>query len=899
MMLHNTASRNAGAKHWIVSFVAFTTCLLVFHATQGNYRDISCKPPSDADAESPEVPKILRERSPHIPLRELERRFHIEYDSDNGTLCPVDRETLPPGWITDRECCLLYHMAKYLDPIYEQGPFRGRSTSCIAKGIKDSGLRKTFITVDIFPMGEKQVSLSVNNVHVHSTSAEQYEASHWPIHKQPGGLLTELLAGLSRSGALPYVNVVAGTTAPDLEYRFIFTDAAYKVDEIKANLPQWKSMLRYHRTTVFIFHDLNPWANAENSWQQEASANLIREAMDVIYEFGWDTMSIYIKCYGVARARTPRSPQPHALAPVHASSKKLPERITSLFMADENRNLKVTTLLSDTWIFHIPTRTWRCVSCSSSTNGGRKRPASRAWAGLVATSWGVKNWEEKGYGDAMRCTEDEADVEGLDEEAGGGESGTERFTAGIWPMSAILFGGSAFTKRFNDVSLFDLNNLQWTPLNCSEQRHLAQTEQKVQGPPHSSSTSDSTDPTQPHNPSNADIVQNTPSTPRPSAPNPPIVTDEPFARSSHAMVAVSLRGNRNDSRYFMFGGGYLVEEKLEFANDLWVLVPNRCGDDVGISVPPHHETSHHILVWKKCAFSTTAPPPMWGMTLTYVHNHLVLFGGRGSKKWYSDIWVLRIIDDETGDWINPFSHTEVEPGSHSELVPTASSPSVSSASTSVTSLRWRKVETVGHVKPCGRHGHTLTLIDEEKGYLLLFGGWGKRQPSSSPTNSTGIESTTPPSARMPIPAQTTPAPPSDDEEEDTKTSTKFNDCYRLHIDFTSYTAHWVPITLTGSSIPSPRCGHVAERVGGKVYVFFGRDDEQRLLSDGYVLNVGPERLRDICLSEVVEQVKSVDAGRKEEEEVFRELEGKYVLPFQIARLIEHCVHLDKRFGRVR
>ncbi|KAI9010697.1 hypothetical protein DFJ74DRAFT_685379 [Hyaloraphidium curvatum] len=233
---------------------------------------------------------------------------------------PADRPTvLSPahlyifvseGWLTWEECCILYHLARKTNgPIYEQGSFRGRSTCCIAQGVKDSKVKKTFITSDIFPIGAKSfatgkfpynsipyrwqyrpgkqkkplVDFMVDGTRAGSSTVEEYSKMLDKIYEQPGGLLAELVGGVARAGLSDYVYIIAGKTVPDLDYQLVWTDSAHGLREIAANMNNWQRFLREDRPTVFAFHDVA---------LDNESMRYVRTQMNVTYEFSMKTIFV-------------------------------------------------------------------------------------------------------------------------------------------------------------------------------------------------------------------------------------------------------------------------------------------------------------------------------------------------------------------------------------------------------------------------------------------------------------------------------------------------------------------------------------------------------------------------------------------------------------------------------
>lgn len=97
-----------------------------------------------------DFPLYLRATTRYIPLDSLRKSY---VPAELAFTDTVDMPTIPPGWLTARECSLLYYLAKFASgPVYEQGSWRGRATSCVARGIRDSGVTRLFISSDVFPI---------------------------------------------------------------------------------------------------------------------------------------------------------------------------------------------------------------------------------------------------------------------------------------------------------------------------------------------------------------------------------------------------------------------------------------------------------------------------------------------------------------------------------------------------------------------------------------------------------------------------------------------------------------------------------------------------------------------------------------------------------------------------
>ncbi|KAI9026797.1 hypothetical protein DFJ74DRAFT_661885 [Hyaloraphidium curvatum] len=101
--------------------------------------------PADADGFHPDFPHYLRETTAYYPLRAVAAEAPPAEHAFNDA---VDMEKIPPGWLTARECAALLHLARHSSgPVLEIGAWRGRATSCIARGIV-GGKRKLFVAVE-------------------------------------------------------------------------------------------------------------------------------------------------------------------------------------------------------------------------------------------------------------------------------------------------------------------------------------------------------------------------------------------------------------------------------------------------------------------------------------------------------------------------------------------------------------------------------------------------------------------------------------------------------------------------------------------------------------------------------------------------------------------------------
>ncbi|KAJ3039444.1 hypothetical protein HDV00_012222 [Rhizophlyctis rosea] len=184
------------------------------------------------------------------------------------------------------------------------------------------------------------------------------------------------------------------------------------------------------------------------------------------------------------------------------------------------------------------------------------------------------------------------------------------------------------------------------------------------------------------------------------------------------------------------------------------------------------------------------PQPLWGATLTQLGSVLLLFGGQtGTTTWTNDLWSLPL----------PPPHTPLK-----SWTPT-----------------WTKLYSTGDT-PFGRHGHTMTPFCQTS--ALLHGGWGDPTPLPEEDKD------------MPLPKH---------PRTDIQTSTTYI------LTLTSpITATWTQ-TLLSETLP-PRCGHVATYIPShaSVLIHGGRSEDYTFLNDTWLIKVGVEPLRDLCVRRV-------------------------------------------------
>lgn len=103
------------------------------------------------------------------------------------------------GWLSPREKQLFYAFGRWLPgPFLEVGPWVGKSTCCIASGIRDSGERKQFVSAELNPTVEnfRPVRDGVGFFYPPSSTenmgactADEYENEIRPIITSSGGVV--------------------------------------------------------------------------------------------------------------------------------------------------------------------------------------------------------------------------------------------------------------------------------------------------------------------------------------------------------------------------------------------------------------------------------------------------------------------------------------------------------------------------------------------------------------------------------------------------------------------------------------------------------------------------------------------------------------------------------------
>ncbi|MBR0681313.1 class I SAM-dependent methyltransferase [Roseomonas eburnea] len=150
---------------------------------------------------------------------------------------PFALADLPEGWFSANQVNLLYQLALATPgPILEIGPWVGRSTSVIARALRERGERIPFHTVDYGIASEAEwKALFGSSVHT------KKDPDRYLRHiNQPGGTIASLERNLAAQGLRDLVEIHRGdfhAVAPEGPFALIFCDATHNRREIDRNIP--------------------------------------------------------------------------------------------------------------------------------------------------------------------------------------------------------------------------------------------------------------------------------------------------------------------------------------------------------------------------------------------------------------------------------------------------------------------------------------------------------------------------------------------------------------------------------------------------------------------------------------------------------------------------------------
>jgi predicted O-methyltransferase YrrM len=150
---------------------------------------------------------------------------------------PFHLGDLPEGWFSPNQVNVLYQLALATPgPILEIGPWVGRSTSVIARALRERGGRIPFHTVDYGIASEEEWQALFGS----SVRAKKDPDRYLRHINQPGGTIASLERNLDAQGLRDLVEIHRGDfhrVAPAGPFALIFCDATHSRQEIDDNIP--------------------------------------------------------------------------------------------------------------------------------------------------------------------------------------------------------------------------------------------------------------------------------------------------------------------------------------------------------------------------------------------------------------------------------------------------------------------------------------------------------------------------------------------------------------------------------------------------------------------------------------------------------------------------------------
>ena len=163
--------------------------------------------------------------------------------------------TLPDGWLPRHVGLLLYNLARCVDgPILEIGSFVGRSTTCLAAGVRDSATRKQFITTDFHFESAEDFLAHYRRVHGPDASIPALQRHYM----QDRGTMFHLQANLASRKLDDYVTVLRGDFAnvlPATKFSLLYCDVTHDPSEVALNVPRLKEFVA--EGAIVVFDDIS------------------------------------------------------------------------------------------------------------------------------------------------------------------------------------------------------------------------------------------------------------------------------------------------------------------------------------------------------------------------------------------------------------------------------------------------------------------------------------------------------------------------------------------------------------------------------------------------------------------------------------------------------------------
>jgi Methyltransferase domain len=175
-----------------------------------------------------------------------------------------------PGWMSIREQRALYMLGAAANgPLLEIGPWLGRSTVCIAQGIRDSGSANSFLTCELAPSLEHYREMpdgrigfffpAKSDTPLGSMSRHAFEREKRPYLEAPDGPIGYLKQNLVRYGLSVEVFVGDFNESPERDYSVLFADICHSSAEIEMHARGFAHRLR--SGSILACHD----TTAENA----------------------------------------------------------------------------------------------------------------------------------------------------------------------------------------------------------------------------------------------------------------------------------------------------------------------------------------------------------------------------------------------------------------------------------------------------------------------------------------------------------------------------------------------------------------------------------------------------------------------------------------------------------